>query len=804
MVLDAFRQWSRRSLANTFAFSAAATSLISVLVVAGVSVSILLWTEHQAIRSTLHHDAQTAVARVEDPLRVVARTLDELARSPMFTTALLDSGGRAAYARPFLQNYHFPLAAANGLALCDLNGQLLAGSETLAECGADRPEFAQVLADGKSRQAWQVISGRQQWLFFQGITFAYTGTTEGLLVARVDLEELLRPLPGELNLASVTLQPVAGPGNIYASANAHRIQLFKGAAVVDASPLELLVVGQSRSVWTKLLPLLSGYFLATLTLLVFIVLRARRDSQALIEPLAALRDGAQEIAESKDLSLPIPRVGMDEVGQLADSLAIMVTELRTAEEQRRESEARFRLIFDKSDEAILFAWPDGRVEAANPAACRLFGYSEAEFRALGRAGVMDTTDPGLPAALEERLRTGTFRGELRCRHADGRVFPVEVVSTLFLDTHGTPRTSNLFRDISARKQAEEKLRALEQRSRTWLEYSPVCTKIIGLDFNLQYMSSAGIRGLKIDDVTLLYGKPYPFHFYPESFKNQMIGNLNRSKETGEIITQEAAVIDTTGDEIWFRSTIVPVTDDHGQMDYFIIVSLDISEQVAAERERAGSSQRLAMLSHNLVAVQEATRRRLAQELHDRTSPNLAALVINLESAALFLHQRDWQRVTERMADNRALIEDTAIGIREICTDLRPPALDYAGLVAAVEVYVSQFSRRTGIAVHFECAPEAIQPTAEVESMLFRIVQEALTNVAKHAQATRASVSLAVANAKIVLTIRDDGRGFVPNQPAGHAGLGLINMREMAEFLGGTFEIQSGPDSGTRVHVTIHA
>jgi signal transduction histidine kinase len=87
-------------------------------------------------------------------------------------------------------------------------------------------------------------------------------------------------------------------------------------------------------------------------------------------------------------------------------------------------------------------------------------------------------------------------------------------------------------------------------------------------------------------------------------------------------------------------------------------------------------------------------------------------------------------------------------------------------------------------------------------MLFRIVQEALTNVAKHAQATRASVSLAVDKAEIVLTIRDDGHGFTPDQPAGHAGLGLINMREMAEFLGGTFDIQSSPDGGTRVHVTI--
>ena len=126
----------------------------------------------------------------------------------------------------------------------------------------------------------------------------------------------------------------------------------------------------------------------------------------------------------------------------------------------------------------------------------------------------------------------------------------------------------------------------------------------------------------------------------------------------------------------------------------------------------------------------------------------------------------------------------------------------AGLVAAIETYVNQFSRRTGIAVDFAYTSEVIHPGVEIESMLFRITQEALTNIAKHAQATRARVSLAAENAEIVLKICDDGHGFVPDQPAGHAGLGLINMREMAEFLGGTLDIQSSPDGGTCVHVTI--
>ena len=80
------------------------------------------------------------------------------------------------------------------------------------------------------------------------------------------------------------------------------------------------------------------------------------------------------------------------------------------------------------------------------------------------------------------------------------------------------------------------LRESERKSRAWLEQSPVCTKIVDLDLNLQYMSSAGVQGLHIDDITSYYGKPYPFEFYPQSFRDQMVGNLNRVKKTGEIIT----------------------------------------------------------------------------------------------------------------------------------------------------------------------------------------------------------------------------------------------------------------------------
>jgi len=133
------------------------------------------------------------------------------------------------------------------------------------------------------------------------------------------------------------------------------------------------------------------------------------------------------------------------------------------------------------------------------------------------------------------------------------------------------------------RQLEKQVFERTQKLEALLEKSPVCTKIIDLDFNLQYMSSAGIRAFKIDDITSFYGKPYPFDFYPESFNNQMIKNLQKVKATNEIIEQDGLVFDINGDPVWFHSTLVPVVDDKNQIEYIIIVSVDISDRTQAEK-----------------------------------------------------------------------------------------------------------------------------------------------------------------------------------------------------------------------------
>jgi PAS domain S-box-containing protein/hemerythrin-like metal-binding protein len=184
-----------------------------------------------------------------------------------------------------------------------------------------------------------------------------------------------------------------------------------------------------------------------------------------LQPLVTTANMLAELAATEKYPHPLPVAKPDEIGQLILGFNQLLETLGGREAALRESETSFRLIFENSGDAILFATPNGHIESANPAAFRMFGYSLEEFRKLGRSGIMDTTDPALPMALEERRRTGKYRGELRCIHGDGHLFTAEVDSTIFTDARGVEHSINRMRDISERKQAEDALRISESRLR---------------------------------------------------------------------------------------------------------------------------------------------------------------------------------------------------------------------------------------------------------------------------------------------------------------------------------------------------
>jgi two-component system, NarL family, sensor histidine kinase DevS len=208
------------------------------------------------------------------------------------------------------------------------------------------------------------------------------------------------------------------------------------------------------------------------------------------------------------------------------------------------------------------------------------------------------------------------------------------------------------------------------------------------------------------------------------------------------------------------------------------VAVDLSRRV--ERD---SLQRV-------VTAQEAERRRLARELHDETGQALTSILLGLKT----IEEAGGDTVGDTVREVSALVRRTLQDVRQLAVDLRPSALDDFGLVPALERLADTFREQTGIALDLEARLPARLPP-EVETALYRIVQESLTNVVKHARAERVSIVLTRKEDGVSVVVEDDGLGFDPSQ-AREEGLGLVGMRERVALLGGRFEIESRPGSGT--------
>jgi two-component system sensor histidine kinase UhpB len=211
------------------------------------------------------------------------------------------------------------------------------------------------------------------------------------------------------------------------------------------------------------------------------------------------------------------------------------------------------------------------------------------------------------------------------------------------------------------------------------------------------------------------------------------------------------------------------------------------------------------MSRRLVEMQEAERRNLSRELHDRVGQNLTALKINLDllGRALRSHGNDDARA--RADDSASLLDSTLMTIRNVAAELRPPMLDDYGLASALEWQAKEFSARTGIEVSVRRANPPQQLPPHIEISLFRIAQEALNNVLKHARARHVVITLDHANGECTMSVQDDGIGFdgvldSPDQP--YPGLGLVTMRERAQAIGGRFEVGALRGGGTRLTVRV--
>jgi PAS domain S-box-containing protein len=212
------------------------------------------------------------------------------------------------------------------------------------------------------------------------------------------------------------------------------------------------------------------------------------------------------------------------------------------------------------------------------------------------------------------------------------------------------------------------------------------------------------------------------------------------------------------------------------------------------------------LSTQLFDAQEAERRRISRELHDELGQALTAVSINLAAIQHELSRERASLIGERLAETRMLADQALEQIRELSLDLRPTMLDDLGLVPTVEWYADRYARRLSVQVELEVVGLEKRLAPELETALYRVVQEAMTNVARHARATKVRLRLERRAATILALIEDDGQGFdereVADRAAPEYGVGLLGMRERVAFLGGSLDLQSRPRQGTRLYIEL--
>lgn len=228
---------------------------------------------------------------------------------------------------------------------------------------------------------------------------------------------------------------------------------------------------------------------------------------------------------------------------------------------------------------------------------------------------------------------------------------------------------------------------------------------------------------------------------------------------------------------------------------------DITKRKQAERDLTESKARLKALSIFLQRAREDDRAHFARELHDQLGQNLTALRIDFNSLAVLV-ANSTPLVTTRLAAIDHLIDSTVDATRRICEELRPGMLDDLGFESAISSYTKNFTRQFGVPCDLMLDHEDYQLDQPLATALFRIVQEALTNVARHAHATHAMVALQDRNGALLLTIADDGCGLAADLAGERKTYGLLGMRERVDMLGGSLSIDSAPGRGTHIEVSI--
>jgi PAS domain S-box-containing protein len=468
------------------------------------------------------------------------------------------------------------------------------------------------------------------------------------------------------------------------------------------------------------------------------------------------------------------------------------------------SEARLRMIFETASEAILTIDDDQTIVMANAAAAHIFGYEPAEL--VGSS--LDRLIPlrhrarhhrdvaGFGKAGEVRRVMGRT-AEVHGVRADGTEFPAEAAIS-----HASLQGHHLFtvvvRDITRRRQAERELRDSELRQRRLLELLPDAV-LIDTGGRLTYVNAEAQRLFGASAAALIGQSPLEFvdpGSQPLARRHLAALQSGRYAQRGA----ELQILRFDGSRRTVESTTAAVVD-HGETSV-VMVLRDVTELRRMEAELAHSHENLQRLVASQHEVLETERRRIARELHDDLQQSLAAIKIDLAALAAQVDVRPGGEAALRSA--RGLADQAIESTRRIIGDLRPQILDDLGLVPALQLLASQFEQRTAIACALDADEDSLDGllSPQASTALFRIVQEALNNAARHSRAQRVAIELNAEPPGLTLRVTDDGIGMPEPEQRRAGAVGLIGMHERARLLQGTLDVTPAMPHGTVVQVKV--